>query len=561
MAKYLFLFGIGLCIVGLVAGLIAGSWLPLPVGILSAGVIVTIGGIGVSSRSKKSFWNSRSTQTGTNALIATLSVLVILGLINFVAVRYGIRVDLTENQLYTLAPQTQEIVENLEQPLQVFIFARTPNPTDEQLLENYRRYSDNFKFTYVDPERDLARSQEFGVGSLGEVYLEYDGKKQFVQAINEEEGLSEVRLTNAIEQVQRDRIFEVYFLQGHGEPPLEPGEGGLLQAATSLEEEGYQVEPLTLAEQSAIPGTASVVIVAGPERPLFPGEVEALESYLRSGGSLLVMIDPETNVGLDSLLADWGVELDERVVVDASGQGSVIGLGPATPLITRYGDHPITQAFGNGLSVFPLARPVEVDAPEGVEADPLVFTNEQSWAESNLASDQLTFDPQSDRSGPLTLGFALERTFSEPTAQAPKQPEPAETAGAIASTPDNTATKEQASESSPTNNGEAQKHLEDAQNPETSQSETQASRLVVFGDSTFATNGWFEQQLNRDIFLNTVEWLANPDEPPLSLRPKEQTNRRIVLEPGQAILIGWTALLILPLLSLIAAGLAWWRRR
>jgi len=43
------------------------------------------------------------------------------------------------------------------------------------------------------------------------------------------------------------------------------------------------------------------VVVAGPQRSLFDQEVKALSDYLNQGGSLL-MIDPNTNPGMESLL-------------------------------------------------------------------------------------------------------------------------------------------------------------------------------------------------------------------------------------------------------------------
>jgi ABC-type uncharacterized transport system involved in gliding motility auxiliary subunit len=87
------------------------------------------------------------------------------------------------------------------------------------------------------------------------------------------------------------------------------------------------------------------------------------------------------------------------------------------------------------------------------------------------------------------------------------------------------------------------------------------ARLVVYGNSNFATDGWFEQQLNSDVFLNSISWLSNRDDQALSIRPKEQKNRRINLKPEQARILGWTALLIMPLIGFTTAGVIWWRRR
>jgi ABC-type uncharacterized transport system involved in gliding motility auxiliary subunit len=87
------------------------------------------------------------------------------------------------------------------------------------------------------------------------------------------------------------------------------------------------------------------------------------------------------------------------------------------------------------------------------------------------------------------------------------------------------------------------------------------ARLVVFGNATFATNGWFEQQLNGDMFLNSVKWLADEDEQLLSIRPKTLENRRIILSVEQARLLGWLAVIVFPALGFMMAGVIWWQRR
>ncbi|MBH8577253.1 ABC transporter, partial [Nostocaceae cyanobacterium CENA369] len=87
------------------------------------------------------------------------------------------------------------------------------------------------------------------------------------------------------------------------------------------------------------------------------------------------------------------------------------------------------------------------------------------------------------------------------------------------------------------------------------------SRLVVLGNSDFATNGLFQQQLNGDVFLNSVTWLSKQDRQTLSISPKEPKNRRITLSNTQASVLTLSSLLALPLIGLAAAALIWWRRR
>jgi ABC-type uncharacterized transport system involved in gliding motility auxiliary subunit len=531
---------------------------------------------------------------GTNAIIATLAMFVIIGLINFLGVRYGVQIDLTENQLFTLSPQSQQVVRNLDQSVKVWVFESPANPADQELLENYRRYGSNLEFEFVDPQLQPELAQKFNVNYIGEVYLEYGNQRELVQTISQGERLSEVQLTNAIERITGDRTDKVYFLQGHGERPLEASdEGGLSQAVSALETKNFTVEPLNLAEQPAVPDDASLIVIAGPKRALFEPEVQALEDYLADGGSLLVMIDPDTNPGLEPLLSDWGVTLTNQIVIDASGQGRLVGLGPATPLVTQYGDHPITQDFGTGFSIYPLAQPVDMEPVEGIQETPLVITSPQSWAENTPEQQPLEFNEQEgDRPGPLVLGVALSRQDS--SASPPSEPEAEEIPEAEGEDTDEPEAEE-TPEVSPEDTDEPEAEetpeafLEDTDEPEAetpeasptaspeespeaspspiqtdesqSQEDEAESRLIVYGNSNFATDSWFDQQLNPDIFINSVSWLSKRDAQALSISPKEPEDRRINLTPVQSGILGWLALLIVPAFGFLTAGMLWWLRR
>jgi ABC-type uncharacterized transport system involved in gliding motility auxiliary subunit len=297
--KYLLWLGPMLSLMGIGARVVSGSWSPLALGLLIAGMVLIGLWLVFLGSFAPGFWGRRSTQVGTNAFIATLSVLVILALINFLAVRSGVRVDLTENQLFTLSPLSQRVVENLDQPLNVWVFNPNPNQADRRLLENYRRYGSNLEFKFVDPQKELGLARKFNVQSLGEVYLEYGSERELLQTLSDIEPLSEIKLTNGIAKLTSDRIDTVYFLQGHGENPLEPGEGGLSQAVNALQEKNFTVETLNLTQQSEVPKDASVVVITSPKEPLFEAEVQTLSAYLSQGGSLLVMLNPDINSGLD----------------------------------------------------------------------------------------------------------------------------------------------------------------------------------------------------------------------------------------------------------------------
>ncbi|HLO47769.1 MAG TPA: Gldg family protein, partial [Kamptonema sp.] len=455
--KYSFWLGPALIIAGIVAGFVSGSWQPIPLAIVISGVVV-VGLWVLFVAYEQKFWGRRSTQVSSNAIAATLSLLLILGLINFIAARYATRLDLTESQQFTLAPQTQEILRNLPQPVKLWVFDPNQNPRVKEFLESYQRAGNGkFSFEFVDPLTQPGKAQEYAINGIGEYQLESGSKRLLVQkgtvaGFDPNQIPTEAKLTNSLEEILSARSPKVYFLQGNSERTIQEGQGGLFQAEKSLKDKIYTTEVINLKERKNVPEDADAVIVAGPQQPLSEEEVKALTAYLDRGGSLMLMLDPTANTGLDSLLKDWGVTLDKRLAIDASGGGQRYGLGATVPLAKRYGDHPITQSFGSGISFYPLARPLETTTVAGIELKPLIWTSDDSWAESDLRNNKLEFDPKSDRQGPLLLGVALTRKAGT-TTQATPTPQPSPTTSPSAtptSSPSPTSTPTSSPTSTPT---------------------------------------------------------------------------------------------------------------
>jgi ABC-type uncharacterized transport system involved in gliding motility auxiliary subunit len=571
--KFLTWPGLACATAGLVAGSLSG-WQLLPTALMIFGIGLLLLGLSFTGQTAGAFWQQRSTQSGTNAVVATIAVLVILGLVNFLAVQNVGRYDLTETRLFTLAPATQQVVQSLEDPVRVVVFDSVQNPQDVQLLESYRQESDNFDFEYIDPFANPRLAETFGATQPGMVFLEVGSDRRFLQtigttadaqALGTAQPLSEQDLTNALAQVMSDLTLTVYFVQGHGEPPIDGSEAGFLEAVQGLTDQNYQVEPLNLVDVETVPPDANVVVVAGPTQDFFPAEVAALETYLSGGGGVLLMLDPRLDGGLNSLLDDWGVILDDRLVLDTSGAGQFVGLGPAAPIVTTYGDHPITQDFGDGRSFFPLARPVDGRELPDTETSPLLLTNPQSRAEAITDEGDLTFDPNAPPEGPYVLGLALSREAEESPVDVPD----ADGAAAEEDTEDEELSDEDVTADAETNAADAEADQADVAaddtaaltEPNAEENQAEESRLVVIGNSTFAVDGSFNQQLNGDVFLNSVNWLGQEADATLSIRPKAMTDRRLQMTGQQAWGLGIFSLLVLPLTGVALAILMALRRR
>lgn len=524
--------GMFLTLAGLSAGFVTGQWqTPLTLMLLIPGGLI-LGAVLILRTAQPQFWRQRSTQTGVNTLISVVAMVLILTVVNLVAVQKGGRLDFTENQRYSLSPQSLEVVSNLPQPVKLWIFDEIQSDDNRRLLDNYKQAGgDKFTYELVDPRKDPAKAQAFAVTNFGELYLEVEGsgQPQRLQTLqrtgDSQQAISESLITNALARLNQDQGDRIYFLQGHGEYDLSK----ISAAVDRLQERGFAATPLNLAQTLAqsgggLPNDAAVIILAGAKQPLFPQEVQALQGYLGDGGNVFLLIDPQTDPGVETLLNEWGISLDAGLVIDGGGgamqidqaTGGLVGFGPTAPLVNEYGDHPITANFATNNSFYPFARAIVLTDVPGITATPLLLTSAQAWAEQDLQGEQLAFTEGEDLQGPLTLGAALSRPLESPR------------------------------------NGEAP-NPDEATPPE--------SRLVVIGNSTFMTNGLFSQQLNGDVFTNSVVWLSQREGEVLSISAKDPTNRRIQLKPTQARQVVLLSLIVLPLVGFGLGVFLWWKRR
>ena len=497
---------------------------------------ILVYGAGHWRQAARSF-ERRQTRYGALAGTGLVLGLVVLVAVNYVLARQNKRWDLTAAQQYSLSDQTRRILTSLESPVRILVFTReTDFPIYQDRLDAYAYESTQVTVDYVDTDRDPVLARQYDVQSYGTIVFDYDGRVERVLSESEQD------LTNALIKVVAGTEETVYFLAGHGERDVADTErNGYSTVSGALAQDNYQVNPLVLAQQSAVPDDATVVVVAGPQTDLLPGEVEALGAYMDRGGKLLVLLDPPPNSetptpdGLLALIGEWGVEAGTDVVVDASGMGQLFGADASVPVAADYPSHPITEQF-NLLTAYPLARSLRASTVPvaGRIPQPFIETSPQSWSEANI--DALTGgevelnEDVGDRPGPIAIGVAV-------SAPAPN-PSPS-----TASTDPEAAPAEDAADA----------EGDDAIDPP-------ESRLAVIGDSDFATNGVVGIQGNRDMFLNAVSWLAQ-QENLIAIRPREPDDRRLTVTADQQRRVFWLSILFIPAAALGAGVYTWWRRR
>lgn len=460
----------------------------------------------------------RAGKHGSSAIMSAALGIVILGFLGFLSTRYTHRFDVSEAGVHTMAPQTTELLESLEEVVSITaFFTESEAPPVRDLLDRYAYASDRIDLRFVDPNAAPALIEELGIATedlaRGIVRLSLESGEATLLS-----EFSEPDVTNALRKLVKSTGKKVYFLEGHNEREIkpQPGAAGSFalgpeafgRAADALRNETYQVESLLLATQADVPADASVLIIAGPTRSLLVGEIEALQRYVEGGGALFVAIDPRSQTNLYDLLKIWGITLGNDVIVDRAL--AVFGQA-TTPMAGEYdGRHSITARMREP-TLFPMVRSVGLDAAAESNYSILVKTGRESWAERDLdvwrESGLAELGPD-DLPGPVPV--------------------------AVAGVP----------------------RIESAEG----ESARTAGRLVVFGDSDFATNEFIDLLRNRDLFINSVNWLAG-DVEQITVRPNVSRASSWQMTQDEFRRVQYLSLFVLPEAIAIFGVVTWWVRR
>lgn len=454
-----------------------------------------------------------STGARANNTAFVIGVLGVLALCNYISYRHYRQTDLTKNQMYTLSPQTKEVVKGLKDDITITAFypksgqAAADGDRARDLLRQYRDISPKIKYDVIDPLRDKAKAEQkiqqsgYRLTSYPIMWVECGTKKEDVYQPSEQD------LTSALMKVTRTTKKKIYFLYGHGEHDIDDAQqqDGLGLLKTLLTDRlNYDVSKLILRTVGDVPSDATLVVAAGPADGLPAEDQKKLNAYLEKGGKLLLLIDPRTPAP-EELLKPWGVEVGNDVVVDPRIKNDCVAV------VQGFEPHVITKNLQ--VAYFRFARSVTAatSAPSGVVTAPLAKTPAFSWAQTRLAGPYQK--KPGDKDGPISLAVAVSKEINGagPDSKEPKK----------------------------------------------------SMRMVVIGDSDFATNGELpaDDSHGRYFLLNSINWLTEEDAL-VNIPPKDpDSGDQISLLDNQARWIFIITILVIPLGVLLSGVALWWRRR
>ena len=452
------------------------------------------------------FFTGRQARYGSNSLILSLAVLGIIFVVNYIVFNNPKSWDLTKDQSNTLSEETLQILATLPEKVTATAFysASLDSSTADELLLKFKSNSNGkFDYAFVDPDANPVAAREAGITGDGKVMLQMGETKEIASFVSEEE------LARTMIRLISPEPRAVYFLQGHGEPNIEAGgELSYSIAKSTLETKNYTVGTINLLTDKTIPEDALTIIIAGPTKPLSSREVDLLKTYVDGGGSLIVMEDPRffTEFGdaadplAEYLVTDWGISLNEDLIIDFSG----VTQNALDAASLQYNSHPITQNLNQQyIVILPQARSISLAAAaEDVVTTPLISTSENSWGETSelVANENPEFDEATDLPGPLTMAAAGENS-------------------------------------------------------------TTKGRVVVVGNSVFASDTIFDAYGNGNLFINSVDWAAEQED--LLSIPVRETTQRTFLPPtqGRFLLLTIMVVLVVPGMVVFAGVYSWYTRR
>jgi len=401
--------------------------------------------------------------------VATVGITWALMALVGTAYVYNVRWDLSTGDRFTLSDHAHQVLAKIDKPVKIRAFIRTEdqrNPFLKDLLWQVSRENPRIEYDIVDVNRNPAMAAQYGVSSYGSAVVESGGKR--ADFSNPSESLLMSALLKVMQEPKK-----VYTITGHGECSIENTDRhigcSLLKSALSME--SFRVENLSLVGGAEIPADADVLVIAGPKSDLLEVETATLSNWLDKGGKLFVMIDPFRAPRLVALLGAHGIEVGANIVIDPKNR--MAGGEPWSTVLSDINRSHLVTSTLKAPPLFSLAAAVVAreDAASGREATTLLKTGTQSWA---------SYDPGVIEGG--EAGFVAGRDVNGPIPVAVEISEPAKKAGA----------------------------------------EGTRLRILAFGDSEFATNRFLDYLGNKDLFVNSVNWLAREDAL-MGTRPQQKT--------------------------------------
>jgi len=461
-------------------------------------------------------WFNQSVRQVALLVVQILLAAVLFGLLVMLFDNHNRRFDLTPTKSFVLSDEARRVAQGLKVPITITAFYNSQESEQrrqmEDLLRLFQDASPLISYRLLDLDRSPALAKKYNISSFNTGVIEAGEQIRELRTVDEEE------VTNGLLQLTRRGKRMLCFITGHGEhsPNDASDRTGYSEVAKALEKEHFGIRVMDTVPAEGVPADCTVAILAGPTRDLLPGEADQLSRHLEAGGHILLMVDPHAPDSVLQFLAQHAVRAGNDIVVDERNR--FYGADSFMPRVPIFDEGTFKKNLDTA-AVFALARTVAPMETEDrtVKVLLLALTSADSWAHIDggvIPEGKVQFRREIDKPGPLPVAVMV------------------------------------------TTAGSAPEHQDEAK-------AGVGGRMIVFGDSDFASNLYLNLLGNKDLFMSSVGVLAEDEEmiavrrkglPRSSLSPVSLTER-------QGRMIFWSAVIMQPVGFAFLGLLITWRRR
>lgn len=489
-----------------------------------------------------SFRTARWLRTVNLVLQAGL-FLSLFGGLNYLARNYAWRFDLTEHRRHSLSPETLSYLHNsLTLPVRI-VATFTEDAEHPEIAQAWRDLNGLLReyvyategraaritAEYLDVYQQRREADQLGIEQPNVVLLICGDKRRIVtldelyrvEALEKKAFLGEQTMTAAILDVASAERKKIYFLAGHGE--LRPDDVDPVRGLSALNDQlrlrNFDVELLQLSTARRVPDDAALIVAAAPYERYDPSEQELLRQYLATrAGRLILMLAPGVPHGLEDLLYDWGVLVDDVGIYDTNPE-SFSDNGDF--ILSSFLPHPVTQTLldYNMTLRLGLCRSVRPDPGRaignGLLVTTLAATYPTAWGETAYRQAP-EYNPGVDLKGLPTMP-------------------PANRLGVMVASE-----RVQARDNLPFS--------------------VRTGRLIAIGTGDFVVNQRLASEGNLSFFLNAVNWAVERDaQLNIPARPIERF--QLSLNQRELTRLRYSLMLALPAATALLGLLVYWSRR
>lgn len=546
-------------------------------------------------------------KTGANAVLFTLLMVAVVIVVNIIAHRFGKRIDLTADHVYTLSPASKELVAKLPDKVTIKAFiSKDLQPPFSQTAQYVRDLLDEYahagkgklKWEAIDPGEDAKLEEEatkmkvpkmrrgrisnnkveIGASYLG-IAISYQGNVESIPEVNATEGL-EFEIDKRIRMLTQKKV-KIAFANSEGELTAAMNHqgqpGGLMMVKQYAD--FYDLQPMSLTGK-LIPDDVQALVIAGPKQPLTERAKFVVDQFLMHGKAVAFFVDGMTfetpqqmqmpgqaappqigrknDTGLDDLLGHYGFKVNDDIVLEP--QKNLPG-----PLMIdgqwQLANYPTFVASDSIAKSSPLFEHVEAlilpftssvellkdnKAQTGLVYTQLAQSSNKAWRQKGffLLNPTTPIKPGDDK-GPFPLAYSAEGKFKSFFAGKPFPNEKGE--------------KIQPPAPNASLPPDAEKPIDEAVGP---------ARVVLVGSSQFASDFYLAQvgrsvpvyQIDLSFVLNVLDWMAQ-DQAMSSIRAKAITQRPITYASESTPMLLQAVNIVGVPLGFILFGVARWRIR